>query len=43
MISYRLVEKESDELLCTVWSLVTVRNQRKWLKTCDTQYSRISL
>ena len=27
MISYRRVRKESDELLCTVRSLVTVRNQ----------------
>ena len=26
-ISYRRVQKESDERLCTVWSLVTVRNQ----------------
>ena len=25
--SYRRVRKESDELLCAVWSLVTVRNQ----------------
>ncbi|KAF3427821.1 hypothetical protein E2986_05799 [Frieseomelitta varia] len=27
VISYRRIEKESDELLYTVWSLVTVRNQ----------------
>ena len=27
MISYRRVEKESDELLYTVWPLVMVRNQ----------------
>ena len=26
-ISYPLVQKESDELLYTVWSLVMVRNQ----------------
>ena len=26
-ISYRRVQKESDELLYTVWSLVMVRNQ----------------
>ena len=26
-MSYRQVQKESDELLYTVWSLVTVRNQ----------------
>ena len=35
MISYRRVEKESDELLYTVWSLVMVRAtncQRKRLK-----------
>ena len=27
MMSYRRVEKESDELLCTVWSLVMVRGE----------------
>ena len=27
VISYRRVQRESDELMCTVWSLVTVRNQ----------------
>ena len=27
VISYRRVQKESDDLLCTVWSLVMVRNQ----------------
>ena len=27
VISYRRVQKESDELSYTVWSLVTVRNQ----------------
>ena len=27
VISYRRVQKESEELLYTVWSLVTVRNQ----------------
>ena len=27
MTSYRRVQTENNELLCTVWSLVTVRNQ----------------
>ena len=27
VISYQRVHEESDELFCTVWSLVTVRNQ----------------
>ena len=27
VMSYRRVQKEKDELLCTVWSLVMVRNQ----------------
>ena len=27
VMSHRRVQKESDELLYTVWSLVTVRNQ----------------
>ena len=26
-VIYRRVQKESDESLCTLWSLVTVRNQ----------------
>ena len=32
-VIYRRVQKESDELLYTVWSLVMVRNQ--WLTSCS--------
>ena len=32
VISYRRDRKESDELLCTVWSLVMVRSQLRTLR-----------
>ena len=40
VMSCRRVQKESDELLCTVWSLVMVRNRlpAQVVKTRDTLY-----